>query len=243
MTLLHQYQDGTSYREGRLPAGDPSWRRGAPARKSYAAGGAGSVALARPTDLPEADLWEVVRSRRSRREFAAEPIGQGPLFALLWAGQGITRAGAWPLRAAPSAGALYPVETYLAAARVEDLAPGLYHWELPEERLALVAAREDVGPAACRACLDQEMVAEAAAVFLWTAVWARSARKYGDRALRYAYLDAGHIGQNVHLAAEALGLGACMIGAFYDDRMNALVGVDGREESVLYAACVGVPRA
>jgi SagB-type dehydrogenase family enzyme len=85
------------------------------------------------------------------------------------------------------------------------------------------------------------MAASAAATFVWTAVWGRSGQKYGDRALRYAYLDAGHLAENLHLAAEALGLGACMIGAFLDDEMNALVGVDGLEESVIYAACVGLP--
>jgi len=241
MTLLHEYQDGTSYRRGRMPAKDPHWGRSVPPYKSYVEGGAETVALARPARLPKADLWEALRRRRSRREFSAEPLTQESLFLLLWSAQGISAGGPWALRTAPSAGALYPVETYVAAARVEGVEPGLYHWELPEERLALVAAREDVGEAACRACLDQEMAALAPATFVWTAVWGRSAQKYGDRALRYAYLDAGHLAENLHLAAEALGLGACMIGAFLDDEMNALVGVDGLEESVIYAACVGLP--
>jgi SagB-type dehydrogenase family enzyme len=243
MTLLHEYQDGTSYRRGRMPAKDPHWGRSVPPYKSYVEGGPGApgVALERPGRLPKADLWEVLRRRRSRREFSAEPLTQESLFLLLWSAQGITAGGPWALRTAPSAGALYPVETYVAAARVEGVEPGLYHWELPEERLALVAAREDVGEAACRACLDQEMAASSAATFVWTAVWGRSAQKYGDRALRYAYLDAGHLAENLHLAAEALGLGACMIGAFLDDEMNALAGVDGLEESVIYAACVGLP--
>jgi SagB-type dehydrogenase family enzyme len=126
---------------------------------------------------------------------------------------------------------------------VEGLAAGVYHWELPDERLALVAARPDVAGAACAACLAQDMVAQAPVAFIWSAVWGRSAQKYGDRALRYAYLDAGHLAENLHLAAAALGLGACMIGAFLDDEMNALVGVDGLEESVIYAACVGKPPA
>jgi len=202
-------------------------------------GGAETVALDRPRRLPKADLWEVLRSRRSRRAFSDKALSQESLFLLLWAAQGVTAGGPWPFRTAPSAGALYPVETYVCASRVTGVAPGLYHWELPEERLARVAAREDVAEAACRACLDQEMAAQAAATFIWTAVWGRSAQKYGDRALRYAYLDAGHLAENLHLAAEALGLGACMIGAFLDDEMNALVGVDGQEESVIYAACVG----
>ena len=243
MTLLHDYQNATAYSRRRTPPRDPHWRQAAAPYKSYAEAGAATVSLARPARLPPADLWAVLRSRRSRREFAADPLSQETLFLLLWAAQGITEQGTWALRAAPSAGALYPVETYVCASLVDGLAPGLYHWELPDERLALVAARQDVAAAACRACLDQEMVAQAPASFIWSAVWGRAAQKYGDRALRYAYMDAGHLAENLHLAAVALGLGACMIGAFLDDEMNALVGVDGQQESVIYAACVGKPTA
>ena len=241
MTLLHDYQNATAYSRRRTPPRDPHWRQAAAPYKSYAEAGAATVSLARPARLPPADLWAVLRSRRSRREFAADPLSQETLFLLLWAAQGITEQGTWALRAAPSAGALYPVETYVCASLVDGLAPGLYHWELPDERLALVAPRQDVAAAACRACLDQEMVAQAPASFIWSAVWGRAAQKYGDRALRYAYMDAGHLAENLHLAAVALGLGACMIGAFLDDEMNALVGVDGQQESVIYAACVGKP--
>jgi SagB-type dehydrogenase family enzyme len=239
MTLLHDYQNGTAYSRRRMPPRDPLWSQAVAPYKSYAEGGAATVSLARPARLPSADLWAALRSRRSRREFAADPLSQETLFLLLWAAQGITEQGTWALRAAPSAGALYPVETYVSTPHVDGLAPGLYHWELPDERLALVAARPDVAAAACRACLDQAMVARAPVTFIWSAVWGRAAQKYGDRALRYAYLDAGHLAENLHLAATSLGLGACMIGAFLDDEMNALVGVDGRQESVIYAACVG----
>jgi len=241
MTLLHDYQNGTSYLRGAVPAKDPHWRKSVGLYKSYAAGGAEVVALRRPHQLPAADLWQAMRTRRSIRDFLLEPMPQELLALLLWAAQGITQMGSWPRRTAPSAGALYPVETYVGAARVEGLRPGVYHWELPEERLALVIAREDMAAAACDACLDQQMVAEAPVTFVWSAVWARSGQKYADRALRYAYLDAGHLAENMNLAAACLGLGACMIGAFLDDAMNALIGVDGHDEAVIYAACVGRP--
>jgi SagB-type dehydrogenase family enzyme len=241
MTLLHEYQNGTAYRRGGMPARDPHWQRRVGPYKSYADSGAKVYSLERPQTLPQADLWTCLRSRRSRRDFTTDSLTQESLMLLLWATQGITQPGHWPFRTAPSAGALYPVETYVAASRVDGLAKGVYHWELPEERLALVEARDDVAAAAATACLGQEMVAQAAVTFIWSAVWGRSAQKYGDRALRYAYLDAGHAAENLHLAVEALGLGTCMIGAFLDDAMNALVGVDGEEESVLYAACVGSP--
>ena len=242
MTLLHDYQHGTAYRRDAMPPRDPYWQKSVGPYKSYAESGSPVVSLERPDTLAEADLWKVLRSRRSRRDFLDEPMPQQTLMLLLWAAQGITQPGHWPFRTAPSAGALYPVETYVCAARVEGLKAGVYHWELPDERLALVAARDDVGAAAQAACLDQEMVGQAAVTFIWSAVWGRSARKYGDRALRYVYLDAGHLAENLHLAATGLGLGACMIGAFLDDEMNALACVDGEEESVVYAACVGTPR-
>ena len=241
MTLLHQYQNGTAYGRRKMPPRDPHWRHAVAPYKSYAESGAARVSLARPDRLPAADLWSTLRARRSRRDFSPDAVPQEVLFLLLWAAQGISQQGPWPFRTAPSAGALYPVETYVCAARVEGIAAGVYHWELPEERLALVAARPDVAKAACEACLAQDMVAAAPVTFIWSAVWGRTAQKYGDRALRYAYLDAGHLAENLHLAATGLGLGACMIGAFLDDEMNALVGVDGQDESVVYAACAGRP--
>jgi len=243
MTLLHDYQNGTAYRRGGMPAKDPHWRRAAAPHKSYGESGMPREALRLPRQLPSADLWQALRLRRSIRDFADEPLSQESLALLLWAGQGITRRGFVPLRTAPSAGALYPVETYVCAGRVEGLRPGVYHWELPDERLAPVSARGDVARAACEAALGQDMVAAAPVTFVWSAVWARSAEKYGDRALRYAYLDAGHLAENLHLAATSVGLGACMIGAFFDDAMNALIGVDGQDEAVIYAACVGKPRS
>jgi len=243
MTLLHDYQSGTSYRRGAMPARDPHWRKQVGPYKSYAAAGAETVTLRRPRQLPAADLWQALRTRRSIRDFVPEPLPQESLAVLLWAAQGISQMGSWPRRTAPSAGALYPVETYVCAMRVEGLRPGIHHWELPEEHLALVAAREDIAAAACDACLGQEMVAAAAVTFVWSALWARGGQKYGDRALRYAYLDAGHLAENMNLAATCLGLGACMIGAYLDDAMNALIGVDGQDEAVIYAACVGKPGA
>ncbi len=90
-----------------------------------------------------------------------------------------------------------------------------------------------------RAALGQEMCAEAALLLIWTAVVGRSARKYAQRAYRYIYLDAGHLAQNVALACVALDLGCCMIGALFDDELNAILGVDGRDETVLYMAAIG----
>ena len=90
--------------------------------------------------------------------------------------------------------------------------------------------------------LGQEMILEAQATFIWAAVVARSAWKYRQRAYRYIYMDAGHIAQNLYLAGTAAGLGVCAVGAFFDDRVSGLIGVDGVEETTVYLAAVGWPK-
>ena len=161
------------------------------------------------------------------------------LSQLLWATQGITsRAWGYDFRAVPSAGALYPIETYVLANRVDDLLPGIYHYDV--QRAELVLLKEgNFGPEAARAGLGQEILGDAAAVFIWTAVVERSKWKYRQRAYRYIYMDAGHIGQNLYLAATALNLGCCTVGAFFDEEVDRLIGVDGNEEISVYLGAVG----
>jgi len=158
------------------------------------------------------------------------------------AAQGVTaERGGHRLRTAPSAGALYPVETCLHARNVEGLGPGIYRFR--PESFDLELLRDRACPAELtEAALGQGMAGRAAVTFIWSAVIARCRWKYRQRAYRYIYLDAGHIAQNLALAAEAYGLGCCMIGAFFDDRVNALIGVDGMDETALYLAAVG-PKA
>ena len=153
--------------------------------------------------------------------------------------RGITgREGPYLFRTTPSAGALYPLETYLIVHRIERLNPGIYLLDVPGFRLELLK-EGDFSQEIVAAALHQSMAAAAAVVFVWTAVIKRSSWKYGERASRYIYLDAGHIGQNLYLAATALEIGCCTIGAFYDDKVNQLIGVDGREETAIYLAAVG----
>ena len=90
-----------------------------------------------------------------------------------------------------------------------------------------------------RGCLDQSIAYNSAVNFIWTAVIERSKWKYLQRCYRYIYLDAGHIGQNLYLTAEALGLGACTIGAIYDDELNNLLNIDGIDETAIYVGVVG----
>jgi len=158
---------------------------------------------------------------------------------LLWAANGISRREMdYEFRTAPSAGALYPIETYLVINNVEDLEKGIYHYNVKHHQLEEIQLG-DFGRFAAAGALGQEMCASAAVVFIWTAVFQRSKWKYQQRAYRYVYLDAGHIAGNLALAATSLGLGSCQIAALFDDEINELIEVDGVEESVLYMSVVG----
>ena len=141
-------------------------------------------------------------------------------------------------RTAPSAGGLYPVETYLLVRAIDGLEPGIYHFRPLTADLELLK-RGDYAEVLTSAALGQEMVVDAQVTFIWSAVLERGKWKYRERAYRYIYIDAGHIGQNLYLAAEGLGLGVCTIGAFFDDDVNRLIGVDGTDETVIYMGCVG----
>jgi SagB-type dehydrogenase family enzyme len=210
----------------------------APAAKGY------PEALARlPLDPAAgrgpANLWDCLQRRRSQRQYQARPLTREELSALLWASQGITLAGPhYSLRAAPSAGALYPVETYLAVHRVEGVAPGIWHFQVSEFALELLAAGDFRRPLA-EAGLGQGFLGRAGAVFIWTGVLNRARWKYRERAIRYLFLDAGHLCQNLMLAATALGLGCCPVGAFFDGEVEYLLQVNPEEEPALYLAAVG----
>lgn len=205
-----------------------------------------------PAD-PTDSLWQAISRRRSVRQFTDDPLSLEDLSRLLWAGNAVTRIAPNQLyRAAPSAGALYPIETYIAANRVRDLPAGLYHYRVagvddaggvdPSGGHALEQLHtHGIGRELAQAALAQGLVAQAAAVFLWTAVFPRSRWKYRERAFRYVYLDAGHIAAQVSLAAVAVGLGSCQIGAFFDGVVDDLLGIDGESEATLYLTAVGHP--
>ena len=189
--------------------------------------------------LDDSGLFDALARRRSRacvRPRAARPRRAR---ALLWAGAGITaRQEGFALRTAPSAGGLYPVEHYVVANDVEGLEQGLYHYDVLGRALERLSAGDLRLPIA-RAALDQRIAADAQAVFIWTAVLERSRWKYGERFLRYVLLDAGHIAENVALAATALGLGTCQIAAFFDEEAADILGVDPDAEPVVYMSTAG----
>jgi SagB-type dehydrogenase family enzyme len=136
---------------------------------------------------------------------------------------------------------LYPVETYVAANNVEDVGNGVYHYDIRNHLLEEIKTG-NFGKVLAHAALDQEMCAKAPAVFIWTAFFRRSKWKYAQRAYRYIYLDAGHVAQNLALAAASINCGSCQVGAFFDDEVNSVVDVDGVEESTILLSAVGYPK-
>ncbi len=186
-------------------------------------------------------LVEVLEHRRSRREYSDEPLTLRELSFLLWSTQGVTGSedGSVPLRAAPSGGGRYPMETYLAVMSVESTPPGIYRY-LPQEH-ALVVARsgDDPAPAVRTACYDASFVGDAAVVFVWAAVPERTEWKYGYLAHRMIAMEAGHICQNLYLACESIGAATCALLAYDQESMDRLIGVGGKEEFVVYLATVG----
>jgi SagB-type dehydrogenase family enzyme len=184
---------------------------------------------------------DALTKRKSVRHFTGEDISKAELSYLLWASGGLQRTErGHEFRTAPSAGALYPLESYLVVSQVSDLPRGLYHYVVKAHALEELRLR-DLGHDVATAALNQKMCLEAAVVFIWTAIFYRSKWKYEQRAYRYIYLDAGHTAENLALAATSIGLGSCQIGALFDDEVNRIVDVDGTGESVVYMSVVGHP--
>jgi SagB-type dehydrogenase family enzyme len=195
------------------------------------------ITLPDPHGYRGLSLEEAIETRRSIRDYGDELLSLEELSRLLHAAQGITapRRG---FRAAPSAGALYPIETYAVVHDVAGLEPGLYHYTVLDHGLERLQARNLRG-AITVAGIGQEMLGQAQVCFVLSAIFQRLRWKYHERTYRYALMEAGHIGQNLYLAATSMGLGACAVGAFLDDELNDLIGLDGQGEAALYMISVG----
>ncbi|MER8523668.1 SagB/ThcOx family dehydrogenase [Mesorhizobium sp. M1076] len=194
------------------------------------------IALPDPRTAERDSIWDNMASRRSVRSYSGQEIDLQRVSDLAFYALGTTEKGA--RRCVPSGGGLYPLELYVVVARVEQLPSGLYHYD-PRSHALCELGRVDCMASVKKAVFIPEAVDNAAAVFVLTAVFGRSKIKYGERAYRFSLLEAGHVMQNICLAATALRLGVCPVGGFIDDKMNDLLDVDGVEEAVLYAALVG----
>lgn len=236
-----QFQQETKYSLDRMPSHRLAWETKPELYKQYVEAPKIDLISFKPTQMMSLD--QTLQRRKSIRDFRDKPISKGKLSYLLWASTGLQRTEeGYAFRTAPSAGALYPIETYVIVNNVKALEAGLYHYSIQTLQLELLAQR-DLRRQITAAALGQGMCATAAAVFVWSAVFERCKWKYGQRAYRYIYLDAGHIAENLALAAVSLNLGTCEIGALFDDQVNTILGIDGHDESVICMAVVGVPQA
>ncbi len=189
-----------------------------------------SIALPTPRLKGSLSVEEALRARRSVRHYRAQPLTLAEVGQLLWAAQGVT--GPRGERTAPSAGALYPLEVYLAASQVDGLAPGSYHYRPQAHVLELVSAG-DRRLELYHAALDQDAVRQAPAVVVMVAVFRRTTVKYGSRGVGYVYAEAGAAAQNVYLQAQALGLGTVYIGAFRDEAVQAALSLPAEEQPLV----------
>ncbi len=193
------------------------------------------IALPSPKLKGAVSVEEALASRRSRRVFADSTLSIGDVSQLLWAAQGVTAEG--ELRTAPSAGALYPLEVYVAAGRVRDLAAGVYRY-LPRSHSIEMVKEGDVRYDLALASLGQKCVADAPAVIAIAGVYRRTESRYKERAVRYVHLEAGHAAQNVYLQCESLGLCTVAVGAFSDAGVGRILSMRPGEDA-LYLLPIG----
>jgi SagB-type dehydrogenase family enzyme len=204
------------------------------------------VELPSPRPTGSVSLEETISRRRSVRKYRREPIDLLQLSQILWAAQGLT--GARGVRAAPSAGATYPLEIFVvvgdrgvvtgeAKQDSQELEAGIYHFEVDSHSLNLHKPG-DSRPELARAALDQGFIVEAPVDIVICAILDRTSRRYGKRAERYVNMEVGHVGQNIHLQAVALGLATVEVGAFDDEGVRAVLVVD-EQTRPLYIMPVG----
>ena len=185
--------------------------------------------------LPEPDtsggisVARAIYERKSSRRYSPRSLTMEQAAQLLWAAGGSTVDGmTGPTRAYPSAGGVYPLEIYLVAGNVEGLEGGVYKYEWSDHSLSMVRSG-DVRKDLARSARGQSMIADAPATIVITAAYEKTTRRYGERGRSlYVPMDAGHLGQNVHLQAQSMGLGTVMVGAFEaEETSNVLEGAQG----------------
>lgn len=193
------------------------------------------------TDFSVHSLDEMIAERKSIRKFTEAKLTLAELSWLLWATQGVRevfRDDTISMRTVPSGGSRHPFETYLVVNRVEGLEKGLYRYLPIDHSLVLLPGCPDEDTVS-EACLGQEFCGNSAVCFIWTAIPYRTEWRYGPVSAKIIALDAGHLCQNLYLAVGEIGAGTCAIGAYDQLKADLLVGVDGRDEFVVYIAPVG----
>jgi SagB-type dehydrogenase family enzyme len=206
------------------------------------------IKLPSPQLKGKVSLEETILRRRAVRRYRREPLDLSQLSQILWSAQGIT--GTREFRAAPSAGATYPLEIFVfvgkqgvivseAKQAPEELQAGIYHYEADSHSLSLHKPA-DLRPDLARAALDEEFIVKAPVDIVICALYHRTSYRYGSRGERYVHMEVGHVGENIHLQAVALGLATVEVGAFHDEELRNVLGVD-EQIKPLYIMPVGKP--
>jgi SagB-type dehydrogenase family enzyme len=196
----------------------------------------------RKTEAIEVELKQLIANRRSRRKFSKEPFTLAELSFLLWATQGIKSAspdGSASFRTVPSAGARHAFETYICVNCVEGLDKGLYRYLPLERKLLTIRRDENIMRDVAKACCGQSWMATSAAIFVWSAIPYRMEWRYSVASHKAIALDAGHVCQNLYLAAEAIGGGVCAVAAYFQKEVDKVIGLDGKDEFAIYIAAAG----
>jgi len=192
-----------------------------------------SYFLPEPEKSGEISVEEALENRRSRRNFQDTALSAEQLSQILWAAYGISEP-VRGLRTAPSAGALYPLEIYVVIGNVSGIEAGVYKYDAREHKITQTKSG-DIRAELSAAALNQAMVKAAPVTVVYTAVFSRIERRYGERGSeRYVYMEIGHSAQNIYLQAEALGLGTCAIGAFTDSMVSELLTLPPEEEPLYF---------
>jgi SagB-type dehydrogenase family enzyme len=195
--------------------------------------------LPEPSRTGEVSVEEAVALRRSVRDYSSGPLSLQQLSQLAWAAQGVTDEHRG-FRAAPSAGATFPLELDLLVHGSDELPDGVYRY-LPHDHALALRVRGDHRGAVSQAALHQTWLRDAPVILVISAVTARTEARYGARAERYVYMEAGHVAQNVYLQATALGLATVAVGAFDDDALATILELAGSERP-LYVLPLGRAR-
>ncbi|MDQ7096618.1 SagB/ThcOx family dehydrogenase [Desulfosporosinus sp. PR] len=204
------------------------------------------IKLPKPSEIvtEPVELRRVIEQRKSIRNYSTVALTIEQLSYLLWCTQGVKTVvqGISTLRNVPSAGARHAFETYLLINNVKGITPGLYRFLALEHSLISVSLDQYISDKVTKACFNQTFIKSSSVTFIWTVIPYRMNWRYGERGYRYLYLDAGHVCQNLYLSAESINCGACAIAAYSDDELNQLLGLDGKEQFVIYLATVGMKR-
>jgi len=184
------------------------------------------IQLPTPIYDGETSIEKALLQRRSVRSYKSDPLTVSDISQILWAAQGITRK--YGYRTAPSAGALYPLEIYIAASNVDELISGLYHYN-PKDHTLKKISEGDKRIEVSNAALQQDAIENSSAIIIITAVVKRTSVKYGNRAERYVNIEVGAVGQNIYLQSVSLGLGTVMIGAFKDKALKKVLELPANE--------------